>query len=121
MYPAEKQYALFHADPRNERVVWPGLDVLKERAKEMKLWNLFLPKEYPEGPGLTNLQYAPLCEIMGRSGHLAPEACNCSAPDTGNMEVLAKYGNAFQKEKYLKPLMDGTIRSCFGMTEPAVW
>lgn len=111
---------MFYADPRNERKVWPGLEVLKAKAREMELFNLFLPKEYPEGPGLTNLQYAPLCEIMGRSTHLAPEACNCSAPDTGNMEVLAKYGNPFQKEKYLKPLMNGEIRSCFGMTEPAV-
>eukprot|EP01083_Nonionella_stella_P025905 71318_1 len=120
IYPAERQCALFYCNPSNERVVWPGLEPLKLKAKELKLWNLFLPKEYPEGAGLTNLQYAPLCEIMGRSLHFASEVCNCSAPDTGNMEVLAKYGNTFQKQTYLKPLLEGTIRSCFGMTEPAV-
>ena len=119
VFPAELQERLYRSNPLNEWKHWHGLDVLKSQAKELGLWNLFLPKEYPESPGLTNLQYAPLAEIMGQSG-LASEACNCSAPDTGNMEVLAKYGNEFQKEKYLKPLMEGKIRSCFGMTEPAV-
>eukprot|EP01084_Bolivina_argentea_P128739 227499_1 len=119
IYPAEKQAKLFYSNPANERIHWHGMEVLKNKAKDLKLWNLFLPMEHKESPGLTNLQYAPLCEIMGRSGW-APEACNCSAPDTGNMEVLAKYGNKFQKEAYLKPLMEGKIRSCFGMTEPAV-
>ncbi len=118
--PVEKEVYAFHAKSENRWKRWPGLEALKSKAKDAGLWNLFLPKDY-EGlsPGLTNLEYAPLAEIMGRI-IWSSEVFNCSAPDTGNMEVLAKYGSDAQKEKWLVPLMNGEIRSAFLMTEPEV-
>jgi len=116
VYPNESRF-----EEETAREPWKPtriVEELKAKARGEGLWNLFLPED-PSGAGLSNLEYAPLCEIMGRS-HMAPEVFNCSAPDTGNMEVLARYGTAEQKEKWLQPLLAGEIRSCFAMTEPDV-
>jgi acyl-CoA dehydrogenase len=118
VYPAERQWQEEMSAAPDRWQVPPILEELKRKARAEGLWNLFLP-ESELGAGLTNLEYAPLCEIMGRSP-IAPEAFNCSAPDTGNMEVLARYGTKEQQERWLKPLLDGEIRSAFAMTEPAV-
>jgi acyl-CoA dehydrogenase len=118
--PIEKEVELFHQNPKNNWKRWPGMEALKQKAKDGGLWNVFLPASYGAiSPGLSNLEYAPLAEIMGRV-LWSSEIFNCSAPDTGNMEVLAKYGTPEQKEKWLKPLMNGEIRSAFLMTEPDV-
>ncbi|KAF9909966.1 hypothetical protein BX616_011002 [Lobosporangium transversale] len=119
--PAEEVYeSQVGTGDQRWKTVPPIMEELKAKAKSLGLWNLFLPKSYPEGPGLTNLEYATLCEITGRCPRVAPEALNCSAPDTGNMEVFAKYGTPAQKQQYLVPLMNGEIRSAFAMTEIAV-
>jgi acyl-CoA dehydrogenase len=118
IFPNEKEVLEFRVN--NPWKHSPKLEVLKNLAKKEGLWNLFLPKGYGElSPGLTNLEYAPLAELMGRCS-FSSEIFNCSAPDTGNMEVIAKYGTNKQKEKWLKPLMKGEIRSAFLMTEPEV-
>ncbi len=118
VFPIEDEYNDFvHNNPWQ---IYPGLEKLKEMAKAEGLWNLFLPKDYGDlSPGLTNLEYAPLAELMGRIPW-SSQIFNCSAPDTGNMEVLAKYGSPEQQERWLKPLIDGNIRSAFLMTEPDV-
>ncbi len=119
VYPNE---ALYEEQLNKQKDRWsavpPIMEELKVKARKEGLWNLFLP-DSEDGAGLTNQEYAPLCEIMGRS-LIGPEAFNCSAPDTGNMEVLVRYGTEKQKESWLKPLLEGTIRSCFSMTEPEV-
>ncbi|MEY9928159.1 acyl-CoA dehydrogenase [Catenulispora sp. GP43] len=118
VYPAEEVYEeqmRASGDPHHQPAV---IEELKTEAKKRGLWNLFHPHA-EWGPGLTNFEYAPLAEIMGRS-HLAPESTNCAAPDTGNMEVFTLFGSEAHKEKWLKPLLDGEVRSGFAMTEPAV-
>lgn len=117
IYPAEKRFVQ-EAEQLGPWEAYPVVEELKPKARALGLWNLFLP-ESEHGAGLSNLEYAPLCEIMGRS-FLAPEVFNCAAPDTGNMEVLARYASAEHQERWLKPLLAGEIRSCFAMTEPKV-
>ena len=118
--PIEQEYITFQSATKNNWTRFPKIEVLKQKAKDAGLWNLFLPKEYGDlSPGLSNLEYAPLAEIMGRKIWVS-EIFNCAAPDTGNMEVLAKYGDKAQKEQWLTPLMNGEIRSAFLMTEPEV-
>lgn len=119
VYPNEAVYQK-ELEKQNSRwsAIPPILSELTGKAKEAGLWNLFLP-DSEHGAGLTNLEYAPLCEIMGRS-MIGPEIFNCNAPDTGNMEVLVRYGTDEHKERWLKPLLAGEIRSCFSMTEPEV-
>lgn len=118
VYPNEKTYREQVKASGDAHFHPPVMEELKAEAKRQGLWNLFLPDER-FGAGLTNLEYAPLAEIMGHS-HIAPEAFNCSAPDTGNMEILAAFGTPAQQDEWLKPLLEGEIRSCFAMTEPDV-
>ena len=122
IYPAEGIYAAQMAESGDANFHPPILEELKNEARKRGLWNLFHPHESEEwgSPGLSNLDYAPLAEIMGRSPYLAPEATNCNAPDTGNMEVLQLFGTEEHQEKWLKPLLAGEIASAFAMTEPAV-
>ncbi|MEE8489689.1 MAG: acyl-CoA dehydrogenase family protein [Acidimicrobiia bacterium] len=119
VYPAESVYSKQMADSANPHHHPPVVEDLKGEARSRGLWNLFLP-DVELGGGLTVLEYAPLAEITGRSPHIAPEALNCSAPDTGNMEILHMFGTPQQKETWLYPLLEGEIRSCFSMTEPDV-
>ena len=118
VYPAEPVLEEQLAANPDSWAPQPIIEELKSEARAPGLWNLFLPGA--DGAGLTNLQYAPLCELLGRSPKLAPVATNCSAPDTGNMELLSEFGTPEQKEQWLAPLLDGTIRSSFSMTEPDV-
>jgi acyl-CoA dehydrogenase len=122
VYPAEKVFTEQVAEAAAAGRPWerpPIIDELKSEARSRGLWNLFLT-HHPQGAGLTNLQYAPLAEITGYSPSLAPEALNCAAPDTGNMELLAEFGSEEQQQAWLRPLLDGEIRSAFCMTEPDV-
>src|SRR3954471_18645634 len=118
VYPAETVYRDQVAASGDPHFHPPVMEDLKQEARKRSLWNLFLPNE-KWGAGLTNLEYAPLAEITGRSP-IAPEALNCSAPDTGNMEILAEFGTSEQQDEWLVPLLEGEIRSCFSMTEPDV-
>jgi alkylation response protein AidB-like acyl-CoA dehydrogenase len=118
VYPIEAEYYAAHAAQEDRWQTPPIMEDLKARARETGLWNLFLPHS-EAGPGFSNLDYAPLCEEMGRVG-FAPEIFNCAAPDTGNMETIERYGTPAQKKEWLEPLLEGRIRSAFAMTEPAV-
>ena len=118
VYPAEAVYYRQQADGGDPWSNPPVMEELKAEARARRLWNLFLPLE-EDGSGLSNVEYAPLCEILGRSP-IGPEACNCSAPDTGNMETLLRFATPEQKAEWLEPLLAGEIRSAFAMTEPAV-
>jgi acyl-CoA dehydrogenase family protein 10 len=126
IYPREKEYEAFEATLDGHWTKWraiPFMEELKAKAKSLGLWNMWIPRTAEggeHGAGLKNVEYAPLCAILGRSPMLAPEATNCAAPDTGNMEVLLKYGSAEQKKEWLEPLLKGEMRSAFAMTEPAV-
>ena len=119
VYPAEPVYAEQIRESGDPHHHPPVMEELKQEARRRGLWNLFLPHETKWTDGLSNLDYAPLAEIMGRS-HIASQACNCSAPDTGNMELLTMFGTPEQQERWLYPLLEGEIRSAFAMTEPAV-
>ena len=119
VYPAEPRHRVEVAASGDPHFHPSVMEELKAEARARGLWNLFLPDDR-WGPGLSNLEYAPLAEITGRSPSIAPEALNCSAPDTGNMEILAEFGTPEQQQRWLRPLLDGTIRSCFAMTEPDV-
>src|SRR4051812_47955241 len=119
VYPAEPVYERQIEEGGDPHRLPPVVQELKAEARRRGLWNLFLP-DARWGAGLSNLDYAPLAEITGRSPHIAPEALNCGAPDTGNMEVLSMFGSPEQQERWLVPLLEGEIRSCFAMTEPAV-
>jgi acyl-CoA dehydrogenase len=120
IYPVEAEREEFVQDPANRWVVPPMTEGLKAQARALGLWNLFMPHEYGKfSPGLTNLEYAPLAELMGRV-EWSSEIFNCNAPDTGNMEVLARYGTEEQQERWLQPLLAGTMRSAYLMTEPQV-
>ena len=120
VYPAEGTFREQAESAENRWDTPLVIGELKAEARAQGLWNLFLPATHSNGAGLTNLQYAPLAEITGRSPWIAPEALNCSAPDTGNMELLSLFGTQEQQERWLHPLLDGTIRSAFSMTEPGV-
>ena len=120
VYPAEARFRAEVASAADPWGIPPVLEELKAQARERGLWNLFLPRTHEFGAGLTNLQYAPLAEITGHNPWIAPEAINCSAPDTGNMELLSRFGSEEQQQRWLEPLLDGTMRSAFSMTEPDV-
>src|SRR2546429_8796449 len=120
VYPAEETFFRERAEMPDRWVSPAIVEELKVAARAQGLWNLFLPRKHDAGAGLTNTQYAPLAEITGRAVWLAPEALNCSAPDTGNMELLALFGTEEQRGRGLEPLLGGEIRSALSMTEPAV-